>query len=541
MNIELFLKNKISEALEKLNFSKHESLIEISSTKDKTHGDYACNIALKLASALKSNPRNIAQDIVNNISNDGLSKIEIAGPGFINFFISNDYFKTVIKEILDNGEHYGDGESKNQSINIEFVSANPTGYLHLGHARGAAIGDSLARILTKAGYEVCKEYYVNDAGNQINNLGISTFIRYKQLFGEAIELGEDMYHGQEIIEVANNIKSKYKGRLYNIKEENAINICKEEAKEILFKQILDDLDMFRVSFDVFSYESKIRENNSIENEIENLKEFTYQEDGALLLKTSDYLDDKDRVIVKSNGDYTYFMPDIVYHLDKLSRGFNVLIDVLGADHHGYINRMKSVLMMHGYSKDSLEVQLIQMVRIFKDGQEMKLSKRSGQTITLRELCEEAGVDAIRYYFVNRSCESHLDFNIDLARQQNASNPVYYAQYAYARLFSVLKNEDSYGIDESGILLNSEKEIDLMKLLLEYPNIIQNSASSREPYHVTNYIYNLAVAIHSFYSECKILDEDNINMSQNRLALAKASAIVLKNSLNLIGVNALEKM
>lgn len=542
MNNENLLKTKVEEALIKLGFKEYINLIEISLTKDKKFGDYSCNIAMKLASILKDNPRNIANLIIDAIDKTDIDKLEIAGPGFINFFMSQDSFKKVVKEILDKGSSYGDGIKKNKAINIEFVSANPTGYLHLGHARGAAVGDSLARILSKAGYDVCREYYVNDAGNQINNLGISVFLRYKELFNEKITLGDDMYHGQEIIEVAKILKNKYEDSLLKEDEKTVLELCKNEAKNILLRQIFDDLDLFNVKFDVVSFELDVRKNDAVEKEIEYLKDHIYKQDGALVLKTSDYLDDKDRVIVKSNGDYTYFMPDIVYHLNKLGRGFDILIDVLGADHHGYINRMKSVLMMHGYSKDALEVQLIQMVRIFKDGEEIKLSKRTGQTITLRELCQEAGVDAIRYYFVNRSGGSHLDFDINLAREQSSSNPVFYAQYAYARLNKVLKlDNNKHQLDSSVNNLNHIKEIELMKLLLEYPGTIENCALQREPYLMTNYIYKLANSIHSFYSECRIILEDDEKLTSSRLALAKAASIVMKDALNLIGVKALENM
>ena len=544
MNIEKLLKEKIKNSLKKINVKVLIKDIEIVSSKDNSHGDYACNIALKFSKLLKRNPRDIANDIVKNIDYSYLGKIEIAGPGFINFFLSNEVFAATIKEILQKKGRYGQSSHRHKKrINLEFVSANPTGYLHLGHARGAAVGDSLARILSKAGYSVTREYYVNDAGNQINNLGISTFLRYKELFGHHIELSQDMYHGFEIIEVAKKIKHEFNDSLLNISESEAIEICKNKAKNILLDIIKKDLKDFNVRFDVFTFETDIRKNNSIEKEIDYLKRnnLVYEQDGALMLKTSDFLDDKDRVIVKSNGELTYFMPDIVYHLDKLNRGFDYLIDVLGADHHGYINRMKSVLEMHGYSKDVLNVSLIQMVRIFKDGSEMKLSKRTGQTITLRELCEEAGTDAIRYFFVNRSANTHLDFDINLAREQSASNPVYYAQYAYARLNKVLKSSPDCSLDGDYLLLNNPKEIDLMKILGEYYNVIKNAANNLEPYLLTAYIQKLSTCIHAFYSECRIVGNENINLTRSRLALAKASTIVLKNSLNLIGVKVLEKM
>ena len=534
MDIENFLKQKISNALDKLNIEYQDKDIVILKCKDNVHGDYSTNVAMRYASLLKKSPSDIAKSIIEIIDKSGIDKIEVAGPGFINFFISNNSLSDVVAKIIKEGHHYGDGQKKNLKINIEFVSANPTGYLHLGHARNAAIGDSISRILIKDGYDVTKEYYINDAGNQINNLGRSILARYQELEGQKIEFDDDMYRGHEIIEIAKLIKAN-QGNLLN--EPNALQMCMEKGKELLLQQIIDDLDLFRVKFDVFSYETKIRSDHAVENELKQLERFVYQSDGALLLKTSQFLDDKDRVIVKSNGDYTYFLPDIVYHLNKLSRGFDYLIDVLGADHHGYINRMKSVLMMHGYSQDVLDIELIQMVRIFKDGSEMKLSKRTGQTITLRELCEEAGVDAVRYFFVARSAAAHLDFDIDLARQQNSSNPVYYAQYAHARLCSVLKKIGQYGLDETGHLLQAEKEMNLLKILIDYPQVVKSASQSKQPYIITNYIQKLASAIHGFYTECRIIDDGNIPLTKCRLALAKASQIVIANSLNLIGVNA----
>lgn len=540
MDIEKLLKTKICDALTKLNIEFKEQDVVILTCKEKSHGDYSSNIAMRFASLLKKAPRDIANLIIENIDKDGIDKIEVAGPGFINFFMSNNTLSEVVGKVIALGDKYGDGETKHKRVNVEFVSANPTGYLHLGHARNAAIGDSISRILKKDGYDVVNEYYINDAGNQINNLGKSIYARYKELFGENIVFDDDMYRGHEIIDIANLIKNEKGDSLLN--DVNAIPYCMEKGKALLLQQIVDDLKDFRVTFDVYSYETDIRKNNAVEKEIKNLEQFTYVEDGATILKTSQFLDDKDRVIVKSNGDYTYFLPDIVYHLNKLSRGFDYLIDVLGADHHGYINRMKSALMMHGYSKDALDIELIQMVRIFKDGEEVKLSKRTGQTITLRELFEEAGVDAVRYFFVARSADAHLDFDMNLAREQNSSNPVYYAQYAHARLCSVLnKNVDVFGIDTSASLLNHEKELSLMKVLIEYPQVVHNASLNKQPYLIVNYVQKLASAIHSYYTECRIIDSNAVELTKNRLGLSLASKIVLKNSLDLIGVNAPENM
>lgn len=539
MNIEDNLKKKIQKAFKQLGVEIELEQVAIESAKDKIHGDYATNVALKFSSLFKKAPRDVAQLLIPYIDMNGLEKVEMAGPGFINFFIKSDELVKSIKKIIDSGEQYGSGLDKKTRINIEFVSANPTGDLHLGHARNAAIGDSLARILTKAGYSVSREFYLNDAGNQIDNLGLSLDARYKQLFGLDAPMTETMYQGTDIIQIAKMIKDVH-GDKY-LSNPNALEFFKKFGMEEELKKINADLKMFRVKFDVYSLESEVRSAGAIAKEIEFLKPYIYSDGDALVLKTTSFLDDKDRVIVKSDGEYTYFLPDIVYHVDKLSRGFDNLIDVLGADHHGYINRMKSALMMHGYKDDVLDVELIQMVRIFQDGKEVKLSKRTGKTITLRELCEDVGVDAVRYFFVARSASSHLDFNIDLAREQSNLNPVYYAQYAYARLSSVFEQANEFYLDESGTLLKEPIEMELIKLLIDYPNIVEDAADKKEPSIITNFIQKLAATTHSFYTTCRIIDKDNVLLTSNRLALAKATQIVLKDSLNLIGVTAPNKM
>lgn len=539
MNIENTLKKKIQSAFKKLDIELDLEQIVIENSKDKSHGDYATNAALKFSALLGKKPRDAAFWLVSEIDMAGLEKVEVAGPGFINFFLKSDALTKIIANIIEKGSDYGTGAKKNLKVNIEFVSANPTGDLHLGHARNAAIGDSLARIMTKAGYDVTREYYLNDAGNQIDNLGLSIQARYKQLFGEKISLTEDMYHGSDIVQIAKDIKEQFGDKFLN--DSNSLEFFKTFGMEKELSKINEDLQLFRVKFDVISHESKIKSGDSLFKEIEFLNKFIYKDGEALVLKTSDFLDDKDRVIVKSDGECTYFLPDIVYHVDKLSRGFDYLIDVLGADHHGYINRMKSALMMHGHKEDVLHIEIIQMVRIFQNGEEMKLSKRTGKTITLRELCEEVGVDAVRYFFVARSASSHLDFNIDLAREQSNSNPVFYAQYAHARLMSVFAQAGEFAMDPSGSMLKEPAEMDLIKILIDYPRVVLDAANKKEPAIITNYIQGLAVLIHSFYTTCRIIDKDSIDLTNNRLALAEASKIVLQDALNLIGVNAPNKM
>ena len=536
MDIIVLLKEKLLDALNKNNIKACLDDIVIEHSKDPSHGDYASNVALKFSKQFPiKNPREAANLIVSNLDMEGLEKVEIAGPGFINFFMKQDSLTPIVKKIIENGDNYGQGEKKNKKVNVEFVSANPTGILHVGTARGAAYGDSLARILNFAGYDVIKEYYINDAGNQIYNLAISIFARYKELFGQVCELPEDGYHGQDIIDIAMQIKEEIGDKALTM--DDPISYFKEKGIAIELERIKKDLKDFRVTFDVFSSEKVIRANQAVEKELEYLKEHTYKDGDATVLKTTDYLDDKDRVIVKSNGDYTYFLPDIVYHVNKMSRGFDLLIDVLGADHHGYVNRMKSALMMHGYDKDSLDIELIQMVRFLKDGVEIKASKRTGNAITLRETCEEVGVDAMRYFFAMRNPSGHLDFDMDLAVEQSSNNPVYYAQYAHARLCSILDSGKDIPLDIDAKSLEKESENNILKHLANFPNVINDAAKEKAPYRITNYIHELAELIHAFYNECRVIDRDNIALSGSRLALCKACQQVLNNALNVIGVSA----
>ena len=535
MDITLILKNKIQSALSKLGQEVSLNDIIIENSKDKAHGDYASNVAMKFSRLFSKAPRDVATLIINNIDMEGIDKIEIAGPGFINFFMKNDSLQVFVKKIIEEDDQYGRGERKNQKVNVEFVSANPTGLLHVGTARGAAIGDSICRILDFAGYDVTREYYINDAGSQITNLALSIEARYKELFGIEATIPEDGYAGQDIIDIAKQIKDEIGDEA--LKMSDPVSYFKDRGMKIELDRIIKDLDLFRVHFDVFSSEKAIRADNAIEKEIAFLKDYVYEADNALYLKTTAFVDDKDRVIKKSNGDYTYFMPDICYHVNKMSRGYTFIIDVLGADHHGYINRMKSALMMHGYKEDALYVELIQMVRFLKNGQEFKASKRRGDAITLRDVCEEVGVDAMRYFFAMRAASGHLDFDMDLAKEQSSNNPVYYAQYAHARLCSILEQGSDIKLDISGKLLKEDSEMDLLKHLADFNNVINDAAKEKAPYKIVNYIHALAELVHVFYNECRVIDRNNVELSASRLALVKASQIVLKNALNLIGVSA----
>ena len=535
MDIVESLKLKIQEALGNLGKVATLNDIIIEKSKDTSHGDYASNVAMKFAREFSKAPRDVANLIIANINMDGIDKIEIAGPGFINFFMKNDSLQVFVKKIINEGDNYGRLPSNGQKVNVEFVSANPTGLLHVGTARGAAIGDSICRILDFAGYQVTREYYINDAGSQITNLALSIQARYKELFGLEATIPEDGYAGQDIIDIAKQIKDEIGDQALNM--DDPVSYFKEKGMKIELDRIVKDLDTFRVHFDVFSSEKVIRSDNAIEKEIEFLKDYVYEADNALYLKTTAFLDDKDRVIKKSNGDYTYFMPDICYHVNKMSRGYDFIIDVLGADHHGYINRMKSALMMHGYKENALHVELIQMVRFLKDGQEFKASKRRGDAITLRDVCEEVGVDAMRYFFAMRAASGHLDFDMDLAKEQSSNNPVYYAQYAHARLCSILEQCQDIAIDESAKNLGQPSEMALLKHLADFSNVVSDAAKDKAPYKIVNYIHALAEFVHAFYNECRVNDRSNIDVSASRLALVKACQIVIKNALNLIGVSA----
>ncbi len=540
MAIELTIKEEINKALKKLEIVFETNNIIIDHSKDPSHGDYASNIAFKVNKQIGPTPIDTANKIIDAIDKTMFKKIEVAKPGFINFFLNSDQVTSIIEDIVKLNEKFGQGEKKKEKINIEFVSANPTGHLHVGHARCAAYGDSLARIMEFAGYNITREYYVNDAGNQIANLGESIYQRYIELFGQKAVIPLDGYMGEDVIEIAKLFKDKYQDTLLEHNKDNLEKIT-NEGKALELEGIKKDLDLFRVKFDVFSFETNIRKSGEIEKALEELKPHIYEDGGAKILKTTDYLDDKDRPIVKSNGDYTYFLPDIAYHYNKLSRKFDYLIDVLGADHHGYINRMKSALMMKGYKKETLEVPLIQVVRLMDKGVEVKMSKRTGNAITLRELCEEVGVDAVRYFFVARSNTSHLDFDYALAKSKTSDNPVYYAMYAHARLHNVLELAKDIKIDYSGKLLKEKIELDILKILQEFPNVVQSIAKSHEVHKLTIFIHSLATLIHSFYNECRIVNRDNLELTANRLGLVEASKVVLYNALKLIGVNAPDKM
>ena len=540
MNIETFLKNKILHAIKKIGLDIQEGEVVLEHPKDETRGDYATNAALQHAKKIGLKPRDLAAKIVEEIDRSGLAKIEIAGPGFLNFFIASNTLQAIVEDIVSQDRNYGRGMPKKQKINVEFVSANPTGDLHLGHARCAAIGDSICRLYEFAGYEITREFYVNDAGAQVNKMGASLRARYLNEFGIDASVPEDGYHGLDLVDIAKLVKEIHGDKLVADTEANMKTFIQEGIR-LELEKIKKDLADFRVTFDLYSFETDVRKDGKVEKTLQDYREFTYLDNGATFLRTSAFLDDKDRPVVKSDGSYTYLMPDITYHLEKLSRGYDLLVDVLGADHHGYTNRMRSALMMKGYPAEIIDFELVQVVRLMKGDVEVKMSKRGGTTITLRELSEEVGVDATRYFFVARAATSHLDFDYDLALERSSSNPVYYAQYAHARLCKLLETGADIGLDISAKNLRESSEINLLKHLQEFPITIESCAKTREPYKVATYIQKLAGLTHAFYTECRVIDRDNPELSQSRLALCKASQIVMRNALNVLGVTAPEQM
>lgn len=546
------LKEEIKAAVLKAGLAEESQIpnVVLETPKDKTHGDYSTNMAMQLARVAKKAPRQIAEEILAHFDKGkaSIEKLDIAGPGFINFYMNNQYLTKLIPSVLEAGEAYGETNIGNgERVQVEFVSANPTGDLHLGHARGAAVGDSLCNVLSKAGYNVSREYYINDAGNQINNLALSVEVRYFEALGLEKPMPEDGYRGEDIIAIGKRLAEEYGDRFVNEEESERLAFFREYGLKYELEKLRKDLENFRVPFDVWYSETSLYQNGKIDTALEALREkgHVYEEDGATWFRSTTFGDDKDRVLIKKDGTYTYLLPDIAYHKDKLDRGFDKLINVWGADHHGYIPRMKAAIEALGYEKGTLEVEIIQLVHLYKNGEKMKMSKRTGKAVTMRDLIEEVGLDAVRYFFAMRSADTHMDFDLDLAVSTSNENPVYYAQYAHARICSMLRQGEEQGLKPAADLdfshIQSEKEYDLLKTIGGFPEAVAEAAEKRIPHRVTNYIYDLASALHSFYNAEKVIDPENEEKSRARLALMKATQITLNNALQLIGVSAPEKM
>ena len=542
MNLKIIIKEIINNALLKLGISCDLKKVVIEVPKSRDNGDFSTNIAMQLAKELKDNPKNIATKIAFEIgNNDKIKKVDVAGPGFINIFLNNDYIFSGVSKVIDEDNNYGKSNvGQNKKMNIEFVSANPTGILHLGTARGAAYGANLANIMTFAGFDVTKEYYINDAGNQINNLGISVKERYKGLCGLKECMPEDGYYGTEIVDIAKNIKEEFGDK----KLEEDIEFFKEISVNYLLNIIKNDLSSFGVTFDVWTSEKSIRAKGRIEESLKILKEknLIFEKDDATWIKTTAYGDDKDRVLIKSDGSYTYLVPDIAYHLDKFDRGYDELIDVFGADHHSYVSRLKASIEALGYDKDKLTVKLLQMVRLLKDGKIVKMSKRTGGNITISDLISEVGTDAARYFFATRSLDGQMDFDINLAIKKSNENPLFYVQYAHARICSILDEAKQKNIKLCTKIkkLSDDDSKALLLKVYEFSDIVEASALKMEPHLITNYVHELASLFHNYYSKHRILTDDIVESSE-KLGLIKTVQIVIKNALRLIGVKAVNKM
>lgn len=538
---------EIKQAILKAELVTEVPEIKIENPKDTKNGDYATNIAMVLTKLAKRNPREIAQAIVDNldVQKADVSKVDIAGPGFINFYMDNAYLTGIITEALTKKVDFGKGEPKDERILVEYVSANPTGSLHIGHARNAAVGDTLSNVLSAAGYDVLREYYINDAGKQIENLAYSIEARFLQALGEDKALPADGYHGKDIIEIGKDLAEKHP-EYKDVEEAERIKAFRKIGLDYQMEKLKKDLTEFNVHFDNWFSETSLYENKEIDKALEQMRQrgYIFEEDGATWLRTTEFGDDKDRVLIKKDGSYTYFLPDIAYHYDKIERGYDTLINLFGADHHGYINRLKASLETFGVDSKRLEIQVMQMVRLLQDGQEVKMSKRTGNAITLRDIMDEVGIDAARYFLTMRSPDSHFDFDMELAKSESSDNPVYYAQYAHARICSMLRQAKEAGItpsrDANYALITNEKAFELLKRVADFESVIEQAAEHRAPHRITNYIQDLAAHFHKFYNAEKVLTDD-IEKSRAYVAMIEAVRITLQNALALVGVSSPEKM
>jgi arginyl-tRNA synthetase len=519
--------------------------------REKAHGDLSTNLAMQLTRIAKKNPRQIAEAILSHLdfAEASIVQADIAGPGFINFKMDKSYLYDIIRLVHAQGDQYGRVNlGQGSRIQVEFVSANPTGSLHLGHARGAAVGDALCNLLEFAGYHVTREYYINDAGNQVDNLSKSIEARYRQALGLEAEMPEDGYYGEDIVQFARELAEREGDRLLRLSDEERSAFFRRYGLERELDKIKRDLERFRVRFDVWYSESSLYESGQVEAALEDLRSRgqVYEQDGATWLKTTPYGDDKDRVLVKNNGTYTYLTPDIAYHRDKYARGFDRMINIWGADHHGYVPRIKAAMAALGYDPDRLVVLISQMVSLYQNGEKVRMSKRTGKAVTVEELMDEVGVDAMRYFFTMRSMDSHLDFDMDLAISTSNDNPVYYVQYAHARICSIFRQAGEQGISLKPLdqidlgSLREEAEFDLLLKMAELPEEIGEAAAQYAPHRLIRYVYELASLFHSYYKAERVITGDEAK-TQARLALLAALRTVIANVLRLVGVTAPERM
>ncbi|WP_405175363.1 arginine--tRNA ligase [Paenibacillus sp. FSL H8-0261] len=519
--------------------------------RDKAHGDLATNAAMQLTKIAKRNPRQIAEAIIEHLdtSSASIEKAEIAGPGFINFTLSKNYLYPIISLVAEQGDDYGRiNIGQGQKVEMEFVSANPTGSLHLGHARGAAVGDALCNVLDYAGYQVTREYYINDAGNQVVNLCKSIETRYLQELGQEAEMPEDGYHGEDIKGFAKELVAEKGDTLLEMSPSDRAAFFRTYGLNKELDKIKRDLGLFRVNFDIWFSETSLYENGEVLRSLDELRDRgeVYEQDGATWLQTTKYGDDKDRVLIKNDGTYTYLTPDIAYHSDKYGRGYDKMINIWGADHHGYIPRMKAAMSALGNDPEKLVVLIAQMVSLFQNGEKVKMSKRTGKAVTMEDLMEEVGIDAIRYFFTMRSMDSHLDFDMDLAISTSNENPVFYVQYAHARICSIFRQAEEQGIsipDYAEIdfsKLTAVHEYDLLRKIGELPAEIAVAAEGYAPHRLIRYVYELAAMFHSYYKAERVITED-ASQTVARLALLGAARTTIANVLRLVGVSAPDRM
>lgn len=555
---EIELKNIIEQAVKKAvsNGDLPEAEMpqfNIEKPANKDNGDYSTNVAMAGARAFKKAPRMIAEAIASCIDLDGTAfdRVEIAGPGFMNFFLSQQFYSNVLKDVFSCGKDYGKSDyGQGKRVLVEFVSANPTGPMHIGNARGGAIGDCLASVLDWAGFSVNREFYVNDAGNQIEKFATSLEVRYLQHYDPSIELPEDAYHGQDIVEHAENFIKEYGDKYVNADSKERRKALVDFALPKNIAGLERDLGRYRITYDKWFRESTLHNDGSVQRVIDALKEkgVTYEQDGALWFKASEYGNDKDIVLVRANGLPTYIVPDIAYHYNKLvTRGYDKAIDVLGADHHGYVPRMKAALTALGLDASRLDCVIMQMVRLVREGETIKLSKRSGKAITLNTLIDEVPLDAARFFFNLREPNSHFDFDLELAAKQSSENPVYYVQYAHARICSIIKKAQEQGVelktpsDDELALLNSKEEKDLIRHLSLLTDEIVSAAKSYDPAKITHYAIELATLFHKFYNAQRVMLDDNEGLMQARLFLCKAVKDTIYNILTMLKITAPEVM
>lgn len=554
MQAMLHLKKSLEEVVAAMGLELPQGL-SLEPPKDPKFGDLASNAAMILAKQAGKPPRELAAEIRERLlgSHPELERIEVAGPGFLNFSFAPSFWQSIAAQALDQGERYGAVDTgQGRKVQVEYVSANPTGPLHLGHGRGAALGDSLARVLRFAGFDVSTEFYINDAGRQMRLLGLSIWIRYQQALGRDVVLPEDSYRGDYIKDIAAELVNSYGRDLLQMPDDKAMDICREHGMLTILGWIKRDLKEFRVGHDVWFSEKRLVDTGQVESTLKSLQTrgLAYEKDGALWFESTRFGDDKDRVLRRSSGELTYFASDIAYHADKISRGFDLLVDIWGADHHGYVPRMKAAVQALGKDPEQLQVVLVQMVNILRGGEPVSMSKRAGTFETLADVVKEVGVDSSRFMFMTRKSDSHLDFDLEVVKQQSMENPVYYVQYAHARIRSVFRKAREMGIvplrsgeDQAAAaaLLDTPEDIQLLKMLDRFPDAVDAAARMLSPHHVSFYLRELAALLHKYYTMHQVLAAESAQLTQARLLLLDAVARVLKNGLTLLGVEAPEQM